>query len=162
MSDAYIPGPGHEDPAGQQPGGEPGWQVPPGDVQPGFATPGARKTRSSIGGLPRVWGVLIGIVVMVAGIIGIISGIRTLSGSGSTSSFNDPAQVAAVIKSQVNQKLTDRSGPDYQPGLTVTSVTCTKSGNNTDSCLIRLSDGSTLPAIATISDGGSRVAYHEG
>ena len=99
---------------------------------------------------------------MVAGIIGIISGIKTLSGSGSTSSFNDPAQVAAVIKSQVNQKLTDRSGPDYQPGLTVTSVTCTKSGNNTDSCLIRLSDGSTLPAIATISDGGSRVAYHEG
>jgi hypothetical protein len=103
---------------------------------------------------------LIGAVIVVVGIIGIISGIRTLTGSGSTSSFNNPAQVAAVIKSQTNQKLTNPSSTDYRPGLTVTSVTCTKSGNNTDSCLIRFSDGSTLPAIATISDGGSKVAYH--
>jgi len=99
---------------------------------------------------------------MVVGIIAIISGIHTIFSSTSTSNFNDPAKVAATIKSQAQQKLSDPSGSAYLPGVTVTSVTCTRSGANTDSCLIRLSDGTTLPTIATISDGGTRLAYHEG
>jgi hypothetical protein len=97
---------------------------------------------------------------MVAGIIAIISGIRTITGSTSTPNFNDPAKVAAVIKSQADQKLADPSSSAYEPGVTVTSVTCTKTGSNTDSCLIRLSDGATGTTIATISDGGTKLTYH--
>ena len=157
MTYAYTPGSGQEDPAGQQPGG----QGSPGNAQPGFAPPGARKTWPGIGsGLPRTWRLLIGVLVIVAGIIAIISGIRTITGSTPADNFNDPAKVAAVIKSQADQKLADPSSSAYQPGVTVTSVTCTKSGNNTDSCLIRLSNGAAGTTIATISDGGTKFTYH--
>ena len=163
MSYAYAPGSGREDRAGQQPGGEPGRQGSPGNAQPGFAGPGASNTRSGIGGrLRRPRGLLIGVIGIVVGIIAIISGIRTISGSTSTPNFNDPAAVAAAIKSQAEHKLSDPSSSAYLPGVTVTSVTCTRSGTNTDSCLIKLSDGITLPTIATISDGGTKLAYHEG
>src|SRR5579862_8189229 len=100
MTYAYTPDSGQEDPAGQQPGR----QESPGNAQPGFATPGARKTWPGIGSrLPRTWRLLIGVLVIVAGIIAIISGIRTISGSAPAANFNDPAKVAAVIKSQADQ-----------------------------------------------------------
>jgi Interferon-induced transmembrane protein len=73
----------------------------------------------------------------------------------SSSNFNNPSVVAASIKRQVQQRISDRTGPDYDPGVSVASVTCTSSGTNTDRCVIRLSDGSTVTKTATISGGGT-------
>ena len=73
----------------------------------------------------------------------------------SSSNFNNPSVVAASIKTQVQQQLTDKSGPAYDPGVTVTSVTCTPSGTNADHCVIAFSDGSTVTETATISGNGT-------
>jgi Interferon-induced transmembrane protein len=73
----------------------------------------------------------------------------------SSSNFNNPSAVAASIKTLVKQRLSDSSGPDYVPGVTVTSVVCTPAGTNTDHCVIRLSDGSTTTKTATISGNGT-------
>lgn len=73
----------------------------------------------------------------------------------SSPSYNNPSAVAASIKSQVQQRLSDSSGPYYAPGLTVSSVVCTPSGTNTDRCVIRLSTGDVTTKTATISGNGT-------
>jgi hypothetical protein len=73
----------------------------------------------------------------------------------SSPSYNNPSSVAASIKAQVQQRLSDPSGPYYAPGLTVTSVVCTPSGTNTDHCVIRLSTGDVTTKTATISGNGT-------
>jgi hypothetical protein len=86
----------------------------------------------------------LGVIVLVA--------IITQSPS---SNFSNPSVVATSIKTQIQQRLSDKSGPDYAPGVTVTSVVCTASGTNTDRCVIRLSSGITVTKTATISGHGS-------
>jgi hypothetical protein len=76
----------------------------------------------------------------------------------SRSNFNNPSVVAASIKTQVQQQLSDSSGPAYDPGVTVTSVVCTRAGTNTDHCVIRVSTGETETVTATISGNGSRYS----
>jgi hypothetical protein len=76
----------------------------------------------------------------------------------SSSTFNNPSTVAASIKTQVQQRLSDSSSPDYVPGVTVTSVVCTPAGTNTDNCVIRLSTGDVFTQTATISGNGTRYA----
>jgi hypothetical protein len=73
----------------------------------------------------------------------------------SSSNFNNPSVVAASIKTQVQQRLGDSSGPDYDPGVTVTSVVCIPAGTNTDHCVIRLSTGDTATKTVTISGNGT-------
>jgi hypothetical protein len=73
----------------------------------------------------------------------------------SSSNFNNPSVVAASIKSQVQQRLSDSSGPGYDPGVTVTSVVCTPFGTSTDHCVISLSTGDTVTKTATISGNGT-------
>lgn len=77
---------------------------------------------------------------------------------GANSSFNNPSVVAASIKTQLQQQLSDRSGSYYDPGVTVTSVVCTRAGANTDHCVIRLSTGETDTVTATISGNGTRYS----
>lgn len=73
----------------------------------------------------------------------------------SNANFNDPSVVANSIKTQIQQRLSDKSSPDYVPGATVTSVVCTPSGTNTDRCVIKFSDGSSATQTATISGNGT-------
>jgi len=89
---------------------------------------------------------VLGIILLVVVIIGQVA---------SSNDFNNPSVVAASIKSQVQQKLSDKSGPAYDPGVTVTSVVCTKSTATTDHCVIKFSDGSSLTQTATISGDGT-------
>ena len=95
----------------------------------------------------RAW-LIASSVLDVLGIIVIIT-------QTSSSNFNNPSAVAASIKTLVQQRLSDSSGPDYVPGVTVTSVVCTPSGTNTDHCVIRLSTGDTTTKTATISGHGT-------
>jgi hypothetical protein len=73
----------------------------------------------------------------------------------SSSNLNNPSAVAASIKTLVQQRLSNSSGPDYVPGVTVTSVVCTPSGTDTDHCVIRLSPGDVTAKTATISGNGT-------
>jgi Interferon-induced transmembrane protein len=111
-----------------------------GDVQ--AAVRASRKARAWLiaSGVLDVLGIIVAIVI-----------IAHTSGSN----FNNPSTVAASIKTQVQQRLSDSSGPDYLPGVTVTSVVCTPSGANTDSCVIRLSTGEVATKTATISGHGT-------
>jgi hypothetical protein len=77
------------------------------------------------------------------------------NGFGSQQDYNNPSAVAASIKTQLQQRLSDKSGQYYEPGVSVTSVVCTPSGTNTDSCLITLSNGQTGTTTATILDNGT-------
>ena len=74
---------------------------------------------------------------------------------GSHSNYNNPSTVAASIKTQLQQRLSDKSGQYYDPGVTVTSVACTPSGSSTDHCVIMLSNGQTLTTTAVILDNGT-------
>jgi Interferon-induced transmembrane protein len=98
----------------------------------------------------RAW-LIASSVLDVLGIILIV----VIITQASSSNFNNPSVVAASIKSQVQRQLSDKNGPAYDPGVTVTSVTCTRSGANTDHCVIRFSDGSALTQTATISGDGT-------
>jgi hypothetical protein len=73
----------------------------------------------------------------------------------SSSNFSNPSAVAASIKTLVQQKISDSSGPDYVPGVTVTSVVCTPSGTDTDHCVIKFSTGDVVTKTATISGHGT-------
>jgi hypothetical protein len=97
----------------------------------------------------RAW-LIASIVFDVLGIIVAVVVFRA-----SSSNFNNPSAVAASIKTQVQQLLSDTSGPDYTPGVTVTSVVCTPSGTNTDHCVIRFSTGGVTTKTATISGNGT-------
>jgi hypothetical protein len=70
--------------------------------------------------------------------------------------YNNPSTVAASIKTVVQQRLSDSTGPYYLPGVTVTSVVCTPSGTDTDHCVVKLSSGDVITKTATISGHGTK------
>jgi hypothetical protein len=93
------------------------------------------------------------IASFVMDVLGII--VLVVVFQASRSDFNNPSVVAASIKTQVQQRISDSSSPYYLPGATVTSVTCTHAGTNTDHCVIRYSTGETDTVTATISGNGT-------
>jgi Interferon-induced transmembrane protein len=103
----------------------------------------------------RAW-LIASFVLDVLGLILVV----VLIFQGSSSNFNNPSLVAASIKTQVQQRLSDSSGPDYDPGVTVTSVACTRAGTTTDHCVIRLSTGEADTVTATISGNGTGYSTH--
>jgi hypothetical protein len=74
--------------------------------------------------------------------------------------FDNPSAVAASVKAQLQQRLSDSYGLYYEPGVTVTSVVCTPAGTNTDHCVIRLSTGQTHTVTVTISGNGTGWSSH--
>lgn len=98
----------------------------------------------------RGWLIASGVLDVLGIIVAIVIFTHT-----STPDYNNPSTVAASIKAQVQQRLSDPSGPYYAPGLTVTSVVCTPSGTNTDRCVIRSSTGDVTTKTATISGNGT-------
>ena len=74
---------------------------------------------------------------------------------GASSNFNNPSVVAASMKTQIQKQLSDSSGQYYDPGVTVTSVVCTRAGAGTDHCVIKFSTGQNQTQTATISGNGS-------
>jgi hypothetical protein len=133
--------------------GPPGYAVA-GDGQhgygmPGYAPPGPPPPRS------RVW-LIASTVVGAMGLIGIIvCTVLIVHTSGSQPNYNNPSVVAASIKTQVQQRLSDQSGQYYEPGVTVTSVVCTPSGASTDHCVTALSNGVTFTNTAVILGNGT-------
>jgi len=75
--------------------------------------------------------------------------------SPSQPNYNNPSVVAASIKTQVQQRLSDQSGQYYEPGVIVTSVVCTPSGTSTDHCVTTLSNGASFSATAVILANGA-------
>jgi hypothetical protein len=99
----------------------------------------------------RAWLIASG-VFDVLGIILLIIVIYTRT---SSANYSNPSVVASSIKTFVQQSLSDRSGPYYDPGVTVTSVVCTPSGTNTDHCVLRVSTGEVFNETAIISGHGT-------
>jgi len=91
---------------------------------------------------------LLGLVL----VIGVVA--NSASTANSQSNYHNPAVVSASIKSQLQQRLSNPSSPYYSPGVKVTSVVCTASGQNTDSCVDQLSNGQTVTETAVISADG--------
>jgi Interferon-induced transmembrane protein len=100
------------------------------------------------------------IVSAVLDVLGILLLVVVISGSSSSSNFNNPSVVAASIKTQLQKRISDRSGQYYLPGVTVTSVVCTATSSTTDHCVDHFSDGTTASETAVISDNGNRYATH--
>lgn len=90
-------------------------------------------------------------VLDALGIILVIAIIAQSSGSN----FNNPSTVAASIKTQTQQRINAVARPAGVPAVTVTSVVCTSSGTDTDTCVVRLSTGETFTKTATISGNGT-------
>jgi hypothetical protein len=103
----------------------------------------------------RTWA----IVSTVMDVLGAILVVVVLTASAS-SNFNNPAVVAASIKSQLQKRISDPSSPFYSPGLKVTSVKCTPIRKDTDSCIDHFSNGQTESEIAVISANGDRYLTH--
>lgn len=98
----------------------------------------------------RAWLIASGVLDVLGIILTIVIVTHT-----SNSNYNNPSAVAASLKTVVQQRISDSSGPDYLPGVTVTSVVCTQSGTNTDHCVIRVSTGDVITKTATISGNGT-------
>jgi hypothetical protein len=88
-------------------------------------------------------------------VLGIILVALVIIAHTSGPNFDSPSAVAASIKTETQQRLSDSSGPYYDPRVTVTSVVCTSSGINTDRCVVRLSNGQDWTKTATISGYGT-------
>jgi hypothetical protein len=116
---------------------------------PGYAPSGPPPPAS------RAW--LIGSAALGAiGLIGIIvCTVLIMHPSSSQPNYNNPSVVAASIKTQVQQRLSDQSGQYFEPGVTVTSVVCTPSGTSTDRCVTTLSNGVTFANTAVILGNGA-------
>lgn len=100
-------------------------------------------------------------VSTVFDVIGIVLVIVLLTHAASaTSGFNNPAVVAASIKTQLQKRISDPSSQFYSPGLKVTSVVCTRIGAHTDRCVDHFSNGQTASEIAVISANGDRYLTH--
>ena len=96
----------------------------------------------------------------VLDVLGLVLFIVIISQSSSTSNFNNPSVVAASIKTQIQQRLSDPTSQYYAKGVTVTSVVCTPSGTNTDSCVNKFSNGQTSSETAVISNNGQNYTTH--
>jgi len=95
-------------------------------------------------------------VLGAIGIIGIIvCTALVLNRSGPQPNYDNPSVVAASIKTQVQQRLSDQSSQYFEPGVTVTSVVCTPSGTSTDRCVVTLSNGVTFTSTAVILGNGA-------
>lgn len=104
----------------------------------------------------RTWA----IVSTVLDALGVILLIVVISSASSTSNFNNPAVVAASIKTQLQKRISDPTSRFYSPGLKVTSVVCTRIGTNTDRCVDHFSNGQTASEVAVISANGERYLTH--
>jgi hypothetical protein len=117
-----------------------------GDVQ--AAATSSRKARNWL------------IASTVLDVLGLVLFIAIISQSSSPSNFNNPSVVAASIKTQIQQRLSDPSGQYYEKGVTVSSVVCTPSGTNTDSCVDKFSNGQTTSETAVITGNGASYTTH--
>jgi Interferon-induced transmembrane protein len=97
----------------------------------------------------RTWA----IVSTVLDALGIILLIVVVAASPK-SSYSNPATVAAAIKTQLQQRISDPHSQYYSAGVSVTSVTCTRDGANTDYCVDDFSNGQTASETAVISSNG--------
>jgi Interferon-induced transmembrane protein len=104
----------------------------------------------------RTWS----IVATVFDALGIVLLVILIGASGSASNFNNPAVVAASIKTDLQKRISDPGSQYYVPGLKVTSVTCKSVGTNTDSCVDYFSNGQTASETAVISDNGQSYETH--
>jgi hypothetical protein len=68
--------------------------------------------------------------------------------------------VAASIKTQIQQRISNPSSQYYEPGVTLTSVVCTSSGTNIDHCIDTFSNGQTATETAVISGNGTSYTTH--
>ena len=80
--------------------------------------------------------------------------------SSSQSNFNNPSVVAASIKTQIQQRISNPSSQYYEPGVTLTYVVCTSSGTNADHCVDTFSNGQTATETAVISGNGTSYTTH--
>jgi hypothetical protein len=105
----------------------------------------------------RIWA----IVSTVLDLLGVIFLLVLITQAvSSNSSFNNPAVVAASIKTQLQRRISDPSSAFYSPGLKVTSVVCKPIGTHTDRCVDHFSNGQTVSEIAVISANGKSYLTH--
>jgi hypothetical protein len=97
----------------------------------------------------------------VLDVIGLILFVVLITHASSPqSNFNNPSVVAASIKTQIQQRISNPSSQYYEPGVTLTSVVCTSSGTNTDHCVDTFSNGQTATETAVISGNGTSYTTH--
>ena len=96
----------------------------------------------------------------VLDVIGLIVSVVLITQLSSQSNFNHPSAVAASIKTQIQQRISNPSSQYYEPGVTLTSVVCTSSGTNTDHCVDTFSNGQTATETAVISGNGTSYTTH--
>jgi Interferon-induced transmembrane protein len=105
----------------------------------------------------RIWAI-VSTVLDGLGVILLIAIVAQTAGPASN--FNNPAVVAASIKTQLQKRISDPSSKFYSPGLKVTSVECRAVRTDTDRCTDHFSNGLTVTEIAVISANGESYLTH--
>jgi hypothetical protein len=102
-------------------------------------------------------GVLVVVVVIVGAVIALSGG----GGGGSASSgFNNPVTLANDVQRAANQHLNDPSSGVYNPGASVSGVTCIHTSGTNFECNGTGSDGSTNSVSVTVAaDGKSWISH---
>jgi hypothetical protein len=117
---------------------------------PQAAISASRKTRAWL-----IASIVLDVIGLVLSVVLVVA-----QAASSRSDFNHPTAVAGSIKTQLQQRLSDKSSQYYEPGVTVTSVVCTPTGASTDRCTDTFSNGQTGTETAVISGNGTSYSTH--
>jgi hypothetical protein len=104
----------------------------------------------------RTWA----IVATALDALGVVLLIVIIAAAAGSSNFNNPAVVAASIKTKLQQRIDNPASKFYDPGVKVTSVVCTRAGAHTDNCVDHFSNGQTATEVAVISNNGNSYLTH--
>jgi hypothetical protein len=118
-------------------------------VRPAWAA-GDQAAAVSASRKARTWA----IVSTVLDALGIILLIAVIA-AGAQSNYSNPSKVAAAIKTEIQQRISDPHSQYYSAGVTVTSVVCKRASANTDYCVDQFSNGQTATETAVISSNGA-------
>ena len=115
--------------------------------------------------MARRFAVVVSILVFAGVLVGCGSGTTAAVGSNTSTStaaptFNDPVTLANSIETTANQHLANPADPKYQPGVTITDVTCIHTAATNFECNDTASDGTTGSVSVTVAADGNTWISH--
>jgi hypothetical protein len=101
---------------------------------------------------------LLGVFTGIA--VGSVKGVRAPAKDTSESFIDNPASLSTSVEESLNAKLADSSNDSYRPGVTAESSDCIKETGRQYTCLVKMTDGSSISPVVIVSEDGSTLISH--
>ena len=101
---------------------------------------------------------LLGVFTGIA--VGSVKVVRAPAEETSESFINKPASLSTSVEESLHTKLADSSNDSYRPVITAESSDCLKETSRQFTCLVRMTDGSSISPVVIVSKAGSTLISH--